>query len=157
MRWRCVREFRRCFSSTIQFDPDVRLSWLDDRQAVIARLVGDNTFVLSDIIAETIPPPDAILGGLGIAPRRSRFCFRPTNSAGRSEARSRSTAARASRIRAGADISPGPAGDASADGDLAGPRHRHGDRGGRPTPARPTADPRDAAITSLRVISKRNQ
>ncbi|WP_283195640.1 GNAT family N-acetyltransferase [Rhizobium sp. AN80A] len=93
------------FLINTQFDPDVRLSWLEDRQAVIAWKVGDNnTFVLSDIIAETIPPLDAILGGLGIAPLAIEVLFSPDKLGWQGEARPIDGGTRF-MIRAGADIS----------------------------------------------------
>jgi hypothetical protein len=76
------------FLINTQFDPDVRLSWLEDRQAVIAWKVGDdNTFVLSDVIASTIPPLGAILGGLGIAPLAVEVLFSPDKLGWQGEAR----------------------------------------------------------------------
>jgi GNAT superfamily N-acetyltransferase len=73
-----VCESAAMFLINTQFDPDVRLSWLEDRQAVVAWKVGDDsTFVLSDIIAATIPPLDAIFGSLGIAPSAIEVLFSP--------------------------------------------------------------------------------
>jgi predicted N-acetyltransferase YhbS len=83
-----VCESAAMFLINTQFDPDVRLSWLEDRQAVIAWKVGDdNTFVLSDVIASTIPPLEAILGGLGIAPLAVEVLFSPDKLGWQGEAR----------------------------------------------------------------------
>ncbi len=83
-----VCESAAMFLINTQFDPDVRLSWLEDRQAVIAWKVGDNsTFVLSDIIAATIPPLDAIFGSLGIAPSAIEVLFSPDKLGWQGEAR----------------------------------------------------------------------
>jgi predicted N-acetyltransferase YhbS len=83
-----VCESSAMFLINTQFDPDVRLSWLEERQAVIAWKVGDdNTFVLSDIVASTIPPLPAILGGLGIAPSAVEVLFSPDKLRWQGEAR----------------------------------------------------------------------
>jgi hypothetical protein len=90
-----VCESAAMFLINTQFDPDVRLGWLEDRQAVVAWKVGDdNTFVLSDVIASTIPPLEAILGGLGIAPSAVKVLFSPDKLGW--ARRGRSTAARIS-------------------------------------------------------------
>lgn len=83
-----VCESAAMFLINTQFDPDVRLSWLEDRQAVIAwKVSDDNTFVLSDIIAETIPPLAAILGGLGVAADTVEVLFAPDKLDWQGEAR----------------------------------------------------------------------
>ena len=66
------------FLINTQFDADIRLSWLPEQQAVIAWKIGDDDcFVLSDVVASIIPPLPAILGGLGMSPRKVEVLFAP--------------------------------------------------------------------------------
>jgi predicted N-acetyltransferase YhbS len=66
------------FLINTQFDPDVKLSWLEDEKAVIAwKLTDVGAFLLSDVVASRIPSLGAILDGLGIAPATVEVLFAP--------------------------------------------------------------------------------
>ncbi len=66
------------FLINTQFDPDIRLSWLPEQQAVIAWKMDDAAFfVLSDVVASAIPTLPVIFGGLGMSPRTVEVLFAP--------------------------------------------------------------------------------
>ncbi|ANP88047.1 GNAT family N-acetyltransferase [Rhizobium leguminosarum] len=66
------------FLINTQLDPDVRISFLEDKQAVIAWKIDEaGRFSLLDIVAADIPPLAAILAGLQIAPASVEVLFRP--------------------------------------------------------------------------------
>ncbi len=66
------------FLINTQFDPDVRLSWLDDHNAVVAwKAEGAERFILLDVVAAAIPSLAAILGGLDLQPAIAEVLFRP--------------------------------------------------------------------------------
>lgn len=66
------------FLINTQLNPDVRVSFLEDRQAAIAWTVDEaGRFSLLDVVVAEIPPLAAILGGLGIAPGSVEVLFRP--------------------------------------------------------------------------------
>ncbi|RUM27406.1 GNAT family N-acetyltransferase [Rhizobium vallis] len=66
------------FLINTQLDPDVRISFLEDRQAVIAWKIDEaGRFSLLDVVAAEIPPLAAILGGLEITSASVEVLFRP--------------------------------------------------------------------------------
>ncbi|WP_027682042.1 GNAT family N-acetyltransferase [Rhizobium leguminosarum] len=66
------------FLINTQLDPDIRISLLAERQAVIAWKMDEaGRFSLLDVVAAEIPPLAAILGGLEIAPASVEVFFRP--------------------------------------------------------------------------------
>ncbi|WP_416065229.1 GNAT family N-acetyltransferase [Rhizobium sp. ZK1] len=66
------------FLINTQFDPDVRLSYLEESKAVIAwKMPAAGHFVLLDVIATEIPPLAAILAGLGVEATTVETLFRP--------------------------------------------------------------------------------
>jgi hypothetical protein len=66
------------FLINTQLDPDVRISFLEDRQAVIAWKIDETgRFSLLDVVAAEIPSLAAILGGLEIVPASVEVLFRP--------------------------------------------------------------------------------
>ena len=66
------------FLINTQLDPDIRISFLEDRQAAIAWKMGEaNRFSLLDVVAAKMPPLAAILGGLGIEPSAVEVLFPP--------------------------------------------------------------------------------
>ena len=66
------------FLINTQLDPDIRISFMEDRQAAIAWKMDEaNRFSLLDVTAAEIPPLAAILGGLEIAPDSVEVLFRP--------------------------------------------------------------------------------
>ncbi|ABC89151.1 putative acetyltransferase protein [Rhizobium etli CFN 42] len=66
------------FLINTQLDPDVRISFLEDCQAVIAwKIDGTGRFSLLDVVAAEIPSLAAILGGLDIASASVEVLFRP--------------------------------------------------------------------------------
>ena len=66
------------FLINTQFDPDVRLSYLEESKAVIAwKMPATSHFVLLDVIATEMPPLAAILAGLGIEATVVETLFRP--------------------------------------------------------------------------------
>jgi len=65
------------FLINTQLDPDVRLTFIEGLSAVIAWKHDGERFVLLDVLAPSIPPLSAILGGLGIRPSRAETLFRP--------------------------------------------------------------------------------
>ncbi|MBY5609818.1 GNAT family N-acetyltransferase [Rhizobium leguminosarum] len=66
------------FLINTQLDPDVRVSFLEDRQAVIAWKIDEaGRFSLLDVVAAEMPSLAAILSGLKIAPVSVEVLFRP--------------------------------------------------------------------------------
>ncbi|NYT30574.1 GNAT family N-acetyltransferase [Rhizobium sp. WYCCWR 11128] len=66
------------FLINTQLDPDIRVSFLEDKQAVIAWKVDEaGRFSLLDVVAADTPPLAAILSGLKIAPVSVEVLFRP--------------------------------------------------------------------------------
>ncbi|RXT28042.1 GNAT family N-acetyltransferase [Rhizobium leguminosarum] len=66
------------FLINTRLDPDIRISVLEDRQAVIAWKIDEaGRFSLLDVVAAEIPPLAAILSGLKIAPAFVEVLFRP--------------------------------------------------------------------------------
>ncbi|MGO7373995.1 GNAT family N-acetyltransferase, partial [Rhizobium ruizarguesonis] len=66
------------FLINTQLDPDVRISFLEDKQAVIAWKIDEaSRFSLLDVVAADMPSLAAILGGLEIAPASVEVLFRP--------------------------------------------------------------------------------
>ncbi|API53614.1 GNAT family N-acetyltransferase [Rhizobium leguminosarum] len=66
------------FLINTQLDPDIRISFLEDRQAVIAWKIDEaGRFSLLDVVAADMPPLAAILSGLKIAPADVEVLFRP--------------------------------------------------------------------------------
>lgn len=66
------------FLINTQLDPDIRVSFLEDKQAVIAWKVDEaGRFSLLDVVAADMPPLTAILSGLKIAPISVEVLFRP--------------------------------------------------------------------------------
>ncbi|WP_163882347.1 GNAT family N-acetyltransferase [Rhizobium laguerreae] len=66
------------FLINTQLDPDVRISFLEDKQAVIAWKIDEaGRFSLLDVVAAEMPPLAVILGGLEIAPASVEVLFRP--------------------------------------------------------------------------------
>ncbi|MBB3299145.1 putative N-acetyltransferase YhbS [Rhizobium sp. BK077] len=66
------------FLINTQLDPDIRLSFLEDRQAAIVWKIDETgRFSLLDVVAAEIPSLAAILGGLEIAPAAVEVLFRP--------------------------------------------------------------------------------
>ncbi|TAU91404.1 GNAT family N-acetyltransferase [Rhizobium leguminosarum] len=66
------------FLINTQLDPDVRISFLEDKQAVIAWKIDEaGRFSLLDVVAAEMPSLAAILGGLKIAPDSVDVFFRP--------------------------------------------------------------------------------
>ncbi|PDS80655.1 GNAT family N-acetyltransferase [Rhizobium sp. L43] len=66
------------FLINTQLDPDIRVSFLEDRQAAIAWKIDEaGRFSLLDVVAAEMPPLAAILGGLAIAPAAVEVLFRP--------------------------------------------------------------------------------
>ena len=66
------------FLINTQLDPDVRISLLEDCQAVIAwKMDETGRFSLLDVVAAEIPSLAAILGGLDIASATIEVLFRP--------------------------------------------------------------------------------
>ncbi|KPH09639.1 GNAT family N-acetyltransferase [Rhizobium acidisoli] len=66
------------FLINTQLDPDVRVSFIEDLQAVIAWKMDDaGRFSLLDVVAAEIPTLAAILGGLDIASAAIEVFFRP--------------------------------------------------------------------------------
>ncbi|NZD60915.1 GNAT family N-acetyltransferase [Rhizobium sp. WYCCWR 11290] len=66
------------FLINTQLDPDVRISFLADRQAVIAWKIDEaGRFSLLDVVAAEIPSLAAILAGLEITPAFVEVLFRP--------------------------------------------------------------------------------
>jgi GNAT superfamily N-acetyltransferase len=59
------------------FDGDVRLSYLQDHQAIVAWKAEGASFQLLDIAGKTIPPFAAILSALDQRPDRVAACFPP--------------------------------------------------------------------------------
>ena len=59
------------------FDADVRLSYLDQFEAVVAWKEDETSFQLLDIGGKTIPPLSAILGAFDRRPDRVEVCFPP--------------------------------------------------------------------------------
>lgn len=66
------------FLINTQFDPDIRISFLAERQAVIAWKMDEaGRFSLLDVVAAEIPSLAVILGGLEITPASVEVLFRP--------------------------------------------------------------------------------
>lgn len=66
------------FLINTQLDPDVRISFLAERQAAIAwKIDGAGRFSLLDVVAAEMPSLAAILGGLEIVPASVEVLFRP--------------------------------------------------------------------------------
>ncbi|TCA33669.1 GNAT family N-acetyltransferase [Rhizobium leguminosarum bv. viciae] len=66
------------FLINTQLDPDVRISFLEDKQAVIAWKIDEaGRFSLLDVVAAEMPSLAAILGGLEIVPASVEVLFRP--------------------------------------------------------------------------------
>ncbi|AIC25529.1 GCN5-related N-acetyltransferase protein [Rhizobium etli bv. mimosae str. IE4771] len=65
------------FLINTQLDPDTRVSFLEDQQAVIAWKMDEGRFNLLDVVAAEIPPLAEILGGLDIASASVEVHFRP--------------------------------------------------------------------------------
>ncbi len=66
------------FLINTRLDPDVRISFLEDKQAVIAWKIDETgRFSLLDVVAADMPPLAAILSGLKIAPVSVEVLFRP--------------------------------------------------------------------------------
>jgi len=66
------------FLINTQLDPDVRVSFIEDLQAVIAwKMDAAGRFSLLDVVAAEIPTLAAILGGLDIASAAIEVFFRP--------------------------------------------------------------------------------
>ena len=72
-----VCESAAMFLINTQFDPDVRLSWMEDEQAVIAWKMDGERFILLDVVAPAIPALAAILGGMDVQPNVAEVLFRP--------------------------------------------------------------------------------
>jgi predicted N-acetyltransferase YhbS len=65
------------FLINTQLDPDVRLTFIEKLDAVIAWKLDGERFILLDVLAPSIPSLAAIFGGLGIKPSRAEILFRP--------------------------------------------------------------------------------
>ncbi|NNU46991.1 GNAT family N-acetyltransferase [Rhizobium sp. WYCCWR 11279] len=66
------------FLINTQLDPDIRISFLEDKQAVIAWKIDETgRFSLLDVVAADMPSLAAILSGLRIAPASAEVLFRP--------------------------------------------------------------------------------
>ncbi|MBY3297071.1 GNAT family N-acetyltransferase, partial [Rhizobium laguerreae] len=66
------------FLINTQLDPDIRISFLEDKQAVIAWKIDEaGRFSLLDVVAADMPSLAAILSGLKIAPASVEVLFRP--------------------------------------------------------------------------------
>ena len=65
------------FLDALTRDPDIRLAYLDQLEAVIAYEIDGTTLVLVDIVAATIPSLGSILGSLGRPFERVRTLFPP--------------------------------------------------------------------------------
>ncbi|MBY2932398.1 GNAT family N-acetyltransferase [Rhizobium leguminosarum] len=66
------------FLINTQLDPDVRISFLADKQAAIAWKIDEaGRFSLLDVVAAEMPSLAAILGGLEIVPASVEVLFRP--------------------------------------------------------------------------------
>ena len=66
------------FLINTQLDPDIRLSFLEDRQAAIAWKIDETgRFSLLDVVAAEMPSLAAILDGLEIVPATVEVLFRP--------------------------------------------------------------------------------
>ncbi|URK86450.1 GNAT family N-acetyltransferase [Rhizobium sp. RCAM05350] len=59
------------------FDTDVRLSYLEEHEAIVAWKSEGTTFQLLDVAGKSIPPLSAILGALDQRPDRVAACFPP--------------------------------------------------------------------------------
>jgi GNAT superfamily N-acetyltransferase len=59
------------------FDADVRLTYLDEHEAIVAWKSEGASFQLLDIAGKTIPPLSTILGALDQRPDRVEVCFPP--------------------------------------------------------------------------------
>jgi GNAT superfamily N-acetyltransferase len=94
------------FLINTQLDPEVRLSWLDDEQAVVAWKPGEaGRFSLLDVVAAEIPPLAVILGGLGVTPEHVDVFFSPDKLDWRGEALTFDNGT-AFMIRSTADLAP---------------------------------------------------
>ncbi|NKL33911.1 GNAT family N-acetyltransferase [Rhizobium leguminosarum bv. viciae] len=66
------------FLINTQLDPDIRISFLEDKQAVIVWKIDETgRFSLLDVVAADMPSLAAILSGLRIAPASAEVLFRP--------------------------------------------------------------------------------
>lgn len=65
------------FLINTELDPDIRISFLEDQQAVITWKMDEGRFSLLDLVAAEIPPLAEILGGLDIASADVEVLFRP--------------------------------------------------------------------------------
>ncbi|MGO7974682.1 GNAT family N-acetyltransferase [Rhizobium ruizarguesonis] len=66
------------FLINTRLDPDIRISFLEEKQAVIAWKIDEaGRFSLLDVVAVEIPPLAVILGGLEITPASVEVLFRP--------------------------------------------------------------------------------
>jgi GNAT superfamily N-acetyltransferase len=59
------------------FDPDVRLTYLDQFEIVVTWKENEPSFQLLDIAGKSIPPLSALLGALDQRPDRVEVCFPP--------------------------------------------------------------------------------
>jgi GNAT superfamily N-acetyltransferase len=59
------------------FDPDIRLTYLDPFEAVVAWKQDEASFQLLDVAGKSIPPLSVILGALEQRPDRVEVCFPP--------------------------------------------------------------------------------
>ncbi|KQV84211.1 GNAT family N-acetyltransferase [Rhizobium sp. Root1220] len=61
-----VHESAAMFLINTQFDPGVRLSWLEREKAVVAWKATPERFALIDVVAAEVPSLSAIMGALGV-------------------------------------------------------------------------------------------
>jgi len=59
------------------FDPDIRLAYLDQFEAIVAWKSSETSLQLLDIAGKTVPPLSAVLAALDQRPGRIEVCFPP--------------------------------------------------------------------------------
>jgi GNAT superfamily N-acetyltransferase len=72
-----VVESAAMFLINTRLDPSVRLSFIEDRQAVIAWKADGDRFILLDVVAQQIAALAEIIGGLGLRPAMAEVLFCP--------------------------------------------------------------------------------
>jgi len=72
-----VVESTAMFLINTRLDPSVRLSFVEDSQAVIAWKMDGDRFILLDVVAQEVPTLAEIIGSLGLGPAVAEVLFRP--------------------------------------------------------------------------------
>lgn len=72
-----VAENSAMFLINTRLDPGVRLSFIEDKQAVIAWKAAGDRFILLDVVAPDVPTLAEVIGGLGLTPASAEVLFRP--------------------------------------------------------------------------------